>query len=92
MHRRIAAMNQEHFRILVSQQELQQPVLMRLKTGGLAELIAKCRVVRRRHRGQNIPRLRELRLNAGDARQHLERRSQVVTPDLFPSCIEFVQT
>ena len=52
------------------------------KPDGVAERAAERRVLGGRQRGEHVPRLVELGHDARDAREHLERRLQVVAADV----------
>jgi len=68
-------------RLLVPERKLDQPILRRLKSGGLPQGIAEVRIVTRGHGGQHVPRLDELRLDPAHSRQVLECRLQVIGDD-----------
>jgi hypothetical protein len=88
---RIATMHLDGIRVLVTDDELQHPVLHRLESRRPPQLIAKQRIFRRRHRRQHVPRLHQLLLNARHARQHLERRPQVIAPNVLARRGQLVQ-
>src|SRR5688572_13836556 len=77
-------------RVLVAEQELEHPVLVRLEARGLAKLVAERRVVRWRHRREDVPGLRQLRLHAGHTREHLEGRSKHVAAHVIDRAGELV--
>jgi len=75
---RVALVYGEHLGVLVAEQELQQAVLQGLEARGASQRVAKRRVLERRHGRQHVPHRDQLRLGARDARQHLQRRIEVV--------------
>ena len=81
----------DHLGVLVAEAKLQRAVLNRLKPRGMTEQIAKCRVIRGRHGRKHVPHRRQLRLNEGNAREHLERRIEVVAAHALEHTVEFVQ-
>ena len=81
----------EHRLLLVAERELDQPVLRGLKAGRASEGIAEARIIARRHGGEHVPRLDQLRLNSADTRQVLERGCEIVRHDQATRRIELVQ-
>ncbi len=75
---RCLAMHFDQLFVLVAEDELERAVLIGLKSGALLQLVAKGRVVERRHRRQHVPGKNELALDASDARQHFERGAEIV--------------
>ena len=71
----------EHGEVAVAGQELDRPVLPGLEARRLAERIAEFRVFAGRHGAQHVPGIVQLLEDAGDARQHLEGRLQLVVAD-----------
>jgi hypothetical protein len=80
-----------HERVLGAHPELQQPVLEGLEAGGSAERLPEGQVVVRRHRGQDVPGLDELALDAADPRGGLEGRAQLVAAQAPHRQIHLVQ-
>ena len=68
---------------LLPSMEFEQPVLLRLESGRAPERVAERGVVEGRHRRQHFPHRQQLRLDAGDAREHLERGVEIVTAHAF---------
>src|SRR5215469_7725947 len=81
-----------HLPVLVAEAKLQNSVLKRLKSGSLSKRSAKARVIERRHRGENLPRLNEIGLHARDTRHHLEGRTEIVAANLPDGAGNLVQT
>src|SRR5205823_15063726 len=87
----ITAMNIEQSAILVAHQEFDQPILIRLESRARSKMRADGAIVEGCHRREHIPGLDELRLNAGNARDHLECRPQVIAANLLARRSELVQ-
>ncbi len=87
----VALVHGDHVAILVAELELEQPVLQRLESGGAAERIAERGIFERRERRQHAPGAQQLFLQPRDARQHLERRIEVVAAHALEHVVELVQ-
>ena len=88
---RVALVHGDHLGVLVAEEELEQPVLQRLESRRAPERIAERRVLERRHGREHVPHGDQLRLHARDARQHLERRIEIVAPHAGERRGELVQ-
>lgn len=67
-----------HLGVAVTKGEFDQPIAVALKAGALPEGGAEFGIISRCERGQHIPGLDDLRLNARDAGEHLEGRLQII--------------
>src|SRR3989475_414948 len=81
MARRILLVHREHAAVLVSQDELDQPVLQRLEAARGPEHVTELAVFGRRQGLQDRPLGDELGLDVLDPREDLERRLELVAPD-----------
>src|SRR5580698_6656962 len=77
---------------LVAQAIFQHAVLERLKSRRFSERVAEGSVVERRHRGEDLQRLNEIRLNAPNAREHLEGGAEFSGTDFATGACDLVQT
>ena len=88
---RIALVDRDDVAILVAELEFEQAVLQRLEPGRAAERVPERGVFERRQRRQHAPGAEQLFLQARDARQHLERRIEIVAAHAFEHVVELVQ-
>ena len=89
--RRTVRMRLQHRRVLVAEHELDAAVLPALEAAAVREVRADRRVLRRRHRGQHVPRMYQLLHDAAHAREHLEGRRQLVARDAADGGAQLVQ-
>ncbi len=75
---RVVREHLEHVGVLVAEQEFELAVLQRLESGRRAQHRPEFHVLRRRQRLQHAPLLEQLALHLLDAREHLQRRVDVV--------------
>ena len=80
-----------HVGVLVAHPEFQHAVLVRLEAGGAPECGAEARIIGRRERGENLPRLNQIHLYARHARHHLEGGAEIVGADLPDGGDDLVQ-
>ena len=88
---RLGVEHLQHGGVLVAQDELDRPVLVRLEARRVAERAAELRVLARGQRGQHRPLLGQRALDVLHPGQAFQRRGEVVVAQVRPGAAELVQ-